>query len=139
MNGMNVDVGVILFVEDIEKMVSFYKNIMEFDTDWDGGLWAEFKTKSGPLSLGMYDRKNFAKAVGESYYPPKGINLTMEIGIWLPKFSDVDIEYERLMTLGIKSLTGEPKTFPFGIRDFYIADPEGNLLEIASWVQDETT
>ena len=139
MNGLNVNVGVILFVEDIEKMVSFYKNIMEFDTDWDGGLWAEFKTKSGPLSLTMYDRKNFAKAVGESYYPPKGINLTMEIGIWLPKFSDVDIEYERLMALGIKSFTGKPKTFPFGIRNFYIADPEGNLLEIGSREEEETT
>jgi len=139
MNGLNVNVGVILFVEDIEKMVSFYKNIMEFDTDWDGGLWAEFKTKSGPLSLAMYDRKNFAKAVGESYYPPKGINLTMEIGIWLPKFSDVDIEYERLMALGIKSFTGKPKTFPFGIRNFYIADPEGNLLEIGSREEEETT
>lgn len=139
MNGMNVNVGVILFVEDIEKMVSFYKNIMEFDTDWDGGLWAEFKTKSGPLSLAMYDRKNFAKAVGESYYPPKGINLTMEIGIWLPKFSDVDIEYERLIALGIKSFTGKPETFPFGIRTFYIADPEGNLLEIGSRGQEETT
>ena len=138
MNGMNVNVGVILFVEDIEKMVSFYKNIMEFDTDWDGGLWAEFKTKSGPLSLAMYDRKNFAKAVGESYYSTKGINLTMEIGIWLPKFSDVDIEYERLMALGIKSFTGKPETFPFGIRNFYITDPEGNLLEIGSWGQEET-
>lgn len=139
MNGMNVNVGVILFVEDIEKMVSFYKNIMEFDTDWDGGLWAEFKTKSWSLSLAMYDRKNFAKAVGEPYYPPKGINLTMEIGIWLPKFSDVDIEYERLMALGIKSFTGKPETFPFGIRNFYIADPEGNLLEIGSRGQEETT
>lgn len=138
MNGMNVNVGVILFVEDIEKMVSFYKNIMEFDTDWDGGLWAECKTKSGPLSLAMYDRKNFAKAVGESYYPQKGINLTMEIGIWLPQFSDVDIEYDRLMALGIKSFTGKPETFPFGIRNFYIADPEGNLLEIGSRGQEET-
>lgn len=138
MNGMNVNVGVILFVEDIEKMVLFYKNIMEFDTDWDGGLWAEFKTKSGPLSLAMYDRKNFAKAVGESYYPPKGINLTMEIGIWLPKFSDVDKEYERLMALGIKSFTGKPQTFPFGIRNFYITDPEGNLLEIGSLGQEGT-
>ena len=136
MNGMNVNVGVILFVEDIKKMVSFYKNIMEFDTDWDGGLWAEFKTKSGPLSFAMYDRKNFAEAVGESYYPPKGTNLTMEIGIWLPKYSDVDIEYQRLMALGIKSFTGEPKTFPFGIRNFYITDPEGSLLEIGSRVQD---
>ncbi len=139
MNGMNVNIGVILFVEDIENMVSFYKKIMGFDTDWDGGLWAEFKTKSGPLSLAMYDRKNFAKAVGESYYPPKGINLTMEIGVWLPKFSDVDIAYERLMALGIKSFTGKPETFPFGIRSFYIADPEGNLLEIGSRGQEETT
>jgi catechol 2,3-dioxygenase-like lactoylglutathione lyase family enzyme len=132
MNGMNSNVGVGLLVQDIRKMVSFYKNIMEFETDWDGGLFAEFKTNSGPLSLFMYDRKAFAEAVGESYYPTKGINLTMEIGIWLPKFSDVDREYERLMTLGVKSFTGEPVTYPFGIRNFYVADPEGNLLEIGS-------
>jgi catechol 2,3-dioxygenase-like lactoylglutathione lyase family enzyme len=96
MNGMNANVGVGLLVQDIGKMVSFYRNIMEFETDWDGGLFAEFKTNSGPLSLFMYDRKAFAEAVGESYYPPKGINLTMEIGIWLPKFSDVDREYDNV-------------------------------------------
>lgn len=132
MNGMNANVGVGLLVQDIGKMVSFYRNIMEFETDWDGGLFAEFKTNSGPLSLFMYDRKAFAEAVGEPYYPSKGINLTMEIGMWLPKFSDVDREYERLMTLGVKSFTGEPVTYPFGIRNFYVADPEGNLLEIGS-------
>ena len=132
MNGMNVNIGVGLLVEDIEKMVLFYKDIMEFETDWESGLFAEFKTKSGPLSLFMYDREAFAKEVGESYYPQKGINLTMEIGIWLPRFSDVDREYERLTALGIKSFSGAPVTFPFGIRNFYITDPEGNLLEIGS-------
>ncbi len=132
MNGMDAYVGVGLLVEDIEKMVLFYRDIMEFETDWESGLFAEFKTKSGSLSLFMYDRKAFASAVGESYYPPKGINLTMEIGIWLPGFSDVDREYERLTALGIKSFTGIPVTFPFGIRNFYVADPEGNLLEIGS-------
>ena len=137
MNCMNVNVGICLYVEDIEKMVSFYKNIMEFETDWDSGLFAEFKTKSGPLSFYMYDRRSFAEAIGEAYYPPKGINLTMEIGVWLPGFSDVDREYERLTALGIKPLTGEPVTFSWGIRCFYIADPEGNLLEIGSYKQDE--
>lgn len=132
MNGNNVTVGVCLYVEDINKMVSFYKDIMEFETDWDGGLFAEFKTKSGPLSFFIYDRKSFAQAVGENYYPPKGINLTMEIALWLPSFSDVDKEYERLTALGIQSFSGEPQTFPFGIRNFYVADPEGNLLEIGS-------
>ncbi|MHB9033818.1 MAG: VOC family protein [Anaerolineae bacterium] len=134
-----MQVGVIILVADIAKMVSFYKNILGFETDWDSGLWAEFKTKSGPLSLGMYDRKSFAEAVGEAYYPPQGINLTMEIGIWLPNYSDVDLEYERLTALGIESFTGKPVTFPFGIRNFYIADPEGNLLEIGSRGQADTT
>lgn len=136
MNGRAVDIGVCLYVQDIKKMVSFYRDIMLFESDWDGGLFADFKTNNGPLSLFMYDRKAFAQAVGESYYPPKGINLTMEIAIWLPKFSDVDREYERLTSLGIRSFTGEPVTFPFGIRNFYVADPEGNLLEIGSTGQD---
>ena len=137
MNGMNVNIGVCLYVEDIEKMVSFYKNIMGFKTDWDSCLFAEFKTNSGPLSFFMYDRKKFAEAIGENYYSPKGINLTMEIGIWLSSFSDVDIEYERLMALGVKPLTGKPETFSWGIRCFYIADPEGNILEIGSYKHGE--
>ena len=138
MNGMDANIGVGLFVEDIDKMVSFYKKSLGFETDWSNGdMFAEFQTKSGPLSLFMYDRKAFASAVGESYYPPEGINLTMEIGIWLPKFSDVDKEYERLTALGIKSFSGKPVTYPFGVRNFYVADPEGNLLEIGSNKQDE--
>lgn len=44
---------------------------------------------------------------------------------------------ERLTTLGIKSFTGAPKIFPFGIRNFYVADPEGNLLEIGRWGKEE--
>jgi lactoylglutathione lyase len=139
MNGMNVNVGVILLVEDMEKMVRFYRDVMEFETDWDGGSWAEFMTKSGPLAFAMYDRKRFAEAVGEPYSTRKGINMTMEIGFWLPEHSDVDLEYERLMALGIQSFTGEPVTFPFGIRNFYVVDPEGNLLEIGSRCQGKAT
>lgn len=72
------------------------------------------------------------QAIGESYVPPKGINQTFEIALWLPCFADVDEEYERLSKLGVRFPTGEPITFPFGIRNFYVADPEGNLLEIGS-------
>ena len=44
----------------------------------------------------------------------------------------MDAEYERLSKLGLRFPTGEPITYPFGIRNFYVADPEGNLLEIGS-------
>lgn len=132
LNGRNVRVGASLLVGDIDNMVRFYRDTLGFYTEWDGGDFAEFETASGALSLFMYSRKEFVKAIGEDYVPPRGINQTFEIALWLPSFADVDAEYERLSKLGVRFPTGEPITYPFGIRNFYVADPEGNLLEIGS-------
>lgn len=132
MIGKEVHIGVSLLVGDMDIMVRFYRDILGFQTDWDGGDFADFKTASGELSLFMYSRKEFVKAIGEVYIPPKGVNQTFEIALWLPSFADVDIEYERLSKLDIQFPTGAPITYPFGIRNFYVADPEGNLLEIGS-------
>jgi lactoylglutathione lyase len=130
--GKDVGVGVCIYAGEMESMVRFYRDILGFHTQWDGGDFAEFDTASGALSFFMYSRKAFVKAIGESYIPPRGINQTFEIAFWLPSFGDVDTEYKRLSNLGVPLPTGEPKTFSFGIRSFYVADPEGNLLEICS-------
>jgi len=113
-------------------MVRFYRDTLGLYAVWDGGDFAEFETASGELALFMYSRKAFAEAINEKYVPPKGINQTFEIAFWLPGYADVDAEYERLSRLGVQFPTGEPTTFSFGIRNFYVADPEGNLLEIGS-------
>lgn len=39
---------------------------------------------------------------------------------------------ERLSKLNVQFPCGAPMTFDFGIHNFYVADPEGNLLEIGS-------
>lgn len=132
MDGKNVIVGACLLVGDIDRMASFYRDILGFKTTWNGGDFAEFETGSGKTTLFMYSRKAFAQAIHETYAPPKGINQSFEIALWLPCFADVDAEYARLSTYDISFPCGAPTTFDFGIRNFYVADPEGNLLEIGS-------
>ena len=63
---------------------------------------------------------------------PSGINGTMEISFDVPTFADVDKEYKRAVGMGAKSIM-EPTTEPWGQRTCYIADPEGNLVEISSF------
>ncbi len=132
MNGKSVKVGACLLAGDMNTMVPFYRDILGFKTDWDGGDFASFETADGTLSLFMYSRKAFVQAINEEYVPPMGINQTFEIALWLPSYADVDSEYERLSKLSVRFPTGAPTTFSFGIRNFYVADPEGNLLEIGS-------
>lgn len=137
MNGKEVRVGACLLVGDMEKMVRFYRDTLGFTTAWNGGSFAEFETANGATTLFMYSRAEFVKAIDQPYMPPKGINQTFEIALWLPHFSDVDREYARLSQLEVQFPCGAPVTFDFGIRNFYVADPEGNLLEIGSMNKDQ--
>ena len=132
MNGKETRVGMCLLVGNMDKMVEFYSEILGFQAKRNDSDFTELETASGELSLFMYSREAFVQAIGEDYIPPKGINQTMEIALWLPSYGDVDTEYERLSKLGLQFPTGEPMTFSFGIRNFYVVDPEGNLLEIGS-------
>lgn len=132
MHGKPVRTGVCVYAGDMDRMVRFYRDVLGLRTSWTGGNFAEFETDSGQLSLFMYSRKDFAEAIGEAYLPPMGINQSFEIALWLPSFADVDAAYQRLCQLDLRFPTGAPRTYDFGIRNFYLADPEGNLLEIGS-------
>ena len=132
MDGKKARIGACILAGNMDIMVRFYRDTLGLHAEWNGGDFAEFETASGELALFMYSRKAFVQAISESYVPPKGINQTFEIAFWLPSYADVDVEYERLSKLGVQFPTGEPTTFSFGIRNFYVADPEGNLLEIGS-------
>lgn len=132
MNSNEVRVGSCILACDMDTMVRFYRDTLGLQTEWDSGNFAEFVTASGALSFWLYSRKEFVKAFGENYVPPKGMNQSFELALWLHSYADVDAEYERLSKLDLQFPVGAPITYSFGIHNFYVADPEGNLIEIGS-------
>ena len=52
----------------------------------------------------------------------------------LPTFADVDKEYQHALTNGAASVLS-PTTEPWGQRTCYVADPDGNLIEIGTFTK----
>lgn len=123
-----------LFTIDNKTMVEFYTDIMGFTTDWDGEA-RNVMMHHGEMTLMLYPRILFEKMTDQEFSYPKGLNGTVELAFHLPTFSDVDAEYDRAVSLGARSVFS-PQTMPWGQRTCYIADPEGNLIEIHSFTED---
>jgi uncharacterized glyoxalase superfamily protein PhnB len=60
---------------------------------------------------------------------PVGINGTVQITCDIENADDIDTEYQRLLAAGATPIIA-PVTWPWGMRSFFVADPEGNQIEI---------
>jgi len=124
---------VAIHVKDIKSMAAFYRDVLGFETDWDGrGSWAEFKNRG--VFFAMYERATLEEHLGTLTYP-SGPNGTFSLAIDLPRFEDVDAFFERAEAGGAVPIgrPGGPNEGGLAMRAAWIADPEGNLIEISSW------
>ena len=120
-----------LFVEDMGKMIRFYRDVLGFEIKEDENTSNVFLIKDGTLFL-LYGRSDFEKMTSRKYEYIKGLNGHSEIVLYVDTVEEVDREYERVIGMGAEPVL-EPATEPWGQRTCYIADPEGNLIEIGSF------
>ena len=120
-----------LFVEDIAKMICFYRDVLGFEIKEGEDTSNVYLIKDDTLFL-LYGRKDFEKMTSRKYEYIKGLNGHTEIALYVDSFEEVDAEYEKAISKGAISVL-EPVTEPWGQRTCYIADPEGNLIEIGSF------
>ena len=120
-----------LFVEDMRKMIRFYRDVLGFEIKEDENTSNVYLLKDGTLFL-LYGRKDFEKMTNRKYEYLKGVNGHFELALYVDTYEEVDKEYERVIGMGAKPIL-EPTTEPWGQRTCYIADPEGNLIEIGSF------
>ena len=120
-----------LLVEDMPKMIRFYRDVLCFEIKEDESTSNVYLVKDGTLFL-LYGRKDFEAMTGRKYEYLKGPNGHFEMALYVDTFSEVDETFKRVISQGATPIL-EPTTEPWGQRTCYIADPEGNLIEIGSW------
>ena len=120
-----------LFVIDMPTMIKFYRDVLGFEIKEDLNTSNVYLKKDGTLFL-LYGRKDFGKMTNKSYEYVKGLNGHSELALYVDTFDEVDIEYDKAISKGATSVLA-PTTEPWGQRTCYIADPEGNLIEIGSF------
>ena len=120
-----------LFVEDMGRMIRFYRDVLGFEIKEAEDTSNVYLIKDGTLFL-LYGRKDFEQMTGRKYEYLKGPNGHFELALYVDTFEEVDLEFAKAVAKGAEPIL-QPTTEPWGQRTGYIADPEGNLIEIGSF------
>ena len=120
-----------LLVNDMGTMIRFYRDVLGFEIQEAEDTGNVYLVKDGTLFL-LYGRKDFEKMTNRRYEYVRGLNGHSEIALYADTFEEVDTAFRNAVEKGAVPVM-EPTTEPWGQRTCYIADPEGNLIEIASW------
>ena len=119
-----------IFVDDIHRMVDFYKNALGLAIEWNGqGPYAEFKHEG--IRVSMYARSELPKLLGQPPEFPARLNGTFELAINVGAPENVDTKFKEIIDRGGREVYA-PRNEPWKMRSAMVADPEGNLIVIAS-------
>lgn len=120
-----------VFVKDMAVMIKFYRDVLGFGIKESEDTDNVYLEKDGTLFL-FYGRQDLEKMTGRSFKYANGVSGHFEIALSVDDFDAVDRTYAEIITKGVQTVM-PPTTEPWGQRTCYIADPEGNLIEIGSF------
>ncbi len=120
-----------IFVNDMEVMVRFYRDVLGFEITEKEDTTNVYLEKDGTLFL-LYRRSDFEDMINRRLQYANDVNGHFEIALSVNNYAEVDLEYQKVVAKGATPIL-EPITEPWGQRTCYIADPEGNLVEIGSF------
>ena len=111
---------VALNVQNPQASKAFYLQIMKMDLEWEPDAENIYLTSGGQDNLALH------QAIG----PPSETAQRLDhIGVAVPTLEDVDLWYAWIKAKGVRILK-EIKTHRDGARSFYIADPDGNIIQM---------
>jgi catechol 2,3-dioxygenase-like lactoylglutathione lyase family enzyme len=122
-------VEVVLVVEDIERSVAFYRDVLGLEIISPPAMPAKF-LRVGAAGSGVPQQVVLVPRPVATAQPLVRNKALHHIGLEVAA-SDFDAERERLSGLGFELRTGQHPFMP--VDAFYLDDPDGNEIEIAAW------
>lgn len=122
-----------ILVNDMAAMIRFYRDVLGFEIKEEENTSNVYLEKDGTLFL-LYRRSDFEKMTGRTFSYCAGINGHYEIALGADNYAAVDETFRAVTSAGARAVM-PPTTEPWGQRTCYIADPEGNLIEIGSFAE----
>ncbi len=123
-----------IMVDDMAAMIRFYRDVLGFEIQEPEDTTNVFLKKDGTLFL-LYRKKDFEKMTGRKFAYCSGVNGHYEIALSVENYAAVDRVFAEVTAAGAREIM-PPTTEPWGQRTCYIADPEGNLIEIGSFARE---
>ncbi|HEY2420531.1 MAG TPA: VOC family protein [Neobacillus sp.] len=120
---------VILYVNDFEKTMNFYNEILGLPVKMQQDTYVEFDT--GAVTLSINTRKSVKELIGLNVPEAPASTQTFEVGFVV---EDVAATIETLRQQGVPIIK-EPVTKPWGQTVAYVADPDGHYIEICTAVE----
>ena len=125
----NIEFTDVCFItEDVLKLRAFYESV--FGTEGEGDDIHSFIRLEGLIIT--FDSASIISGSSPFGQIPGGVKRNSCVGF---NVSDVDAEYVRLRSLDVDVLS-EPVTHPWGARSFQFRDPDGNILNFRTVIND---
>lgn len=120
-----------IFVREMDTMIRFYRDVLGFEIQEEENTSNVYLEKDGTLFL-LFRRADFEKMTRRPFHYAESIHGHFEIALGVENYAAVDSTFEEIVSKGAFPVM-EPTTEPWGQRTCYVADPEGNLIEIGSF------
>lgn len=111
-----------LRVADLDAEEKFYVEVLGFRVEWRPDPHNLYLSFAGD-SLALH------RHAGPPALAAAAASRLDHLGFCVPRPEDVDAWAERLHALGVP-FAAEPRTHRDGARSCYVADPEGNIVQI---------
>ena len=105
-----------LMTMDVPRLSKFYRDVLKTESDCDDVVHQEIKTRGAALTI--YNDGITRESANN--------NVILAFTV-----DNVDEEYKRLLQLDVKIIE-PPTTRPWGARNMYFQDPDGNTIVFRS-------